>query len=81
MSRQHARNWLLAFYVFVPEQQSAVSSEQRNGLCGCRPFCKRFLTFLVSDRVRTSVRPLFAVQRPLAGMVICGLDPIPIPSW
>lgn len=47
----------------------------RNGLYGCRPFCKRFLTFLVSDRVRTSVRPLFAAQRPLAGMVIRGLDP------
>lgn len=31
-------------------------------LCGCRPFCHRFLTFLVSNRVRTSVRPLIAAS-------------------
>jgi hypothetical protein len=43
---------------------------------GCRPWCKRFLTFLDSDRVQSSIRPLFAaLRRPLAGMVICGAVP------
>ena len=35
--------------------------------CGCRPKCKKFLTSQVCDRVRTSVRPLFAAFSEAAG--------------
>jgi hypothetical protein len=45
---------------FTPEP--GYHDKLRNRLCGCRPFCKRFLTFLESDRVRTSVRPLVAAS-------------------
>jgi len=30
--------------------------------CGCRPFCKKFLTFCACDRVRSSVRPFVAAR-------------------
>src|SRR6056297_251365 len=44
--------------------------------CGCRPWCKKFLTLLACDRVRSSVRPLCAAfQKPRAGMVISGSGP------
>jgi hypothetical protein len=44
--------------------------------CGCRLQCKRFCPLWVSDRVRSSVRPVVAAfQKPLAGMVICASGP------
>ena len=43
---------------------------------GCRPVCKLFLAFSLSDRMLSSVRPLVCgANRPLAGMVISGLGP------
>jgi hypothetical protein len=36
-------------------------------LCGCRPVCKKNLTFKAGDRVRFSVRPSYAAFAGAAG--------------
>ena len=36
-------------------------------LCGCRPVCKKILTFKAGDRVRFSVRPSYAAFAGAAG--------------
>jgi transposase len=43
------------------------SPEECWNFCGCRPWCKKFLTVSACDRVRTSVRPQCATCPEAAG--------------
>ena len=69
---------LMCFAVFRSAGGSFLQEHRPSGVyfCGCRPWCKKFLIRCASDRARSSVRPLrCGIQKPLAGMVICGSGP------